>query len=285
MLLIQPLVLLSLAVVGIRLIALMGKPAPQFRHTFKAILLAYGLNNILPGRMGELAKISYLYESAQVPIAVGMAAILLERFMDVIFLGVLVMLGIWIFLKGTIPYSLLTLAMAFSVFLFFLVKNKKLLMRIVSKIPWKIMRQGLEDILKSMADRLKERALLKALFFGLTAWTLSYLTFALFLQINGANEIGFLGALAVFTGTTIGVAIPGAPGGIGTYEAGAVFALQRLGYGIEEALAIGITLHFSQILIPLTGSIFIILTEKIGVISLAKQTLIHKKSGFIDGLR
>lgn len=279
-LLVQPIIFLSLLMAMIRFLLLLGKPTPRFPFAFKAILLSYGLNNILPGRISELLKVSYLKEHVQLPIAVGLAAVLLERMMDILFLGFLALLSMWIFIGGSATQPLIILAVAFLGILVLLPRSENWGKWVGARIPWKFLSLGLEDVTKHTSSRLREGSFLTALPFGLASWFLSFLSVALFLQLNGVSSMGLLGALAVFTGVTVGVAVPLLPGGFGTYETGAVFVLEHLGYSLEKAFSIAIALHTSQILLCVVGSLIVSFTERVGILTLLKQgkALVQGKS-------
>ena len=271
-LLIQPMVLAGLFLVGIRFMFLLGKPAPKLYSTFKAIMLAYGLNCVIPGRIAELVKASYLRERAMVPFSVGVAAVLLERTMDIIFLGVMTLIGIGFLFPGSPPF-LLGLAPLLGGFLFSLTRKENFWRWVSALIPWRRLQKGVQDILRHSAARLRGADFFLAVLFGIAAWMLSFSTVALFLFLysDGSIPFDFWGSMAVFMAITIGVTIPVLPGGFGTYEAGAVFALGRLGYSFESALAMAVTLHLGQVLASVVGSMIILSQEKIGVATIFKQ--------------
>jgi uncharacterized membrane protein YbhN (UPF0104 family) len=110
-----------------------------------------------------------------------------------------------------------------------------------------------------------------ALLVTAAAWLLDFVTIALFFHAAGSIPLGLSGALLVFVATTIGGAIPALPGGLGTYEAAAVFSLKSLGYSFEEALALGFALHATLFCLPLISSLVIVTTEKIGIGALVRN--------------
>ena len=57
---VQPLVLLCLSMLALRLAILGRTPAAPFIPTFKAVMLAIGMNAIIPGRLAELLKPTFL---------------------------------------------------------------------------------------------------------------------------------------------------------------------------------------------------------------------------------
>ena len=270
-LLVQPLVFLCLLLAAVRFRVLLGNLPPPFHSVFKAVLLTYGLNNLLPGRVGELLKVSYLKEHARIPIPTGLAAVFLERLMDVFFLGCLALIGIAIFWKGMTFHPWVALILVALGLLFLILRWESLLTRLLSHLPWKSFRGGLEAWVQQVAKGIRERRFLKALPFGLAGWVFSFLLVALFLHFSGVIPLGNLEALAVFIGVTVGLAIPALPGGAGTYEAGAIFVLRQLEFPWEKALSIAVTLHLSQIIFILGGAFFVMATERMGLSGMIRQ--------------
>ena len=270
-LLVQPLVFLCLLMAAFRFRVLLGNPHPPFLSVFKAVLLTYGLNNLLPGRVGELLKVSYLKEHGRVPIPKGLAAVLMERVMDVLFLGSLTLIGIEIFWAGMTFQPWVALILVALGLLFLIPRWENLLARLLRRLPWGSFREGLEAWLQEVAKGIREHRFFKALPFGLAGWGFSFFLVALFLHFSGVIPLGRWEALAVFIGSTVGLAIPALPGGMGTYEAGAVFVLRQLGFPWEKALSIAVTLHLSQILFSVAGAVFVMATERMGLSGLIRQ--------------
>ena len=71
----QPLVLLCLSMLALRLAILARTPAVPFIPAFKAIMLAIGMNAVLPGRIAELLKPTFLMKQIVLPMSAGLAAV------------------------------------------------------------------------------------------------------------------------------------------------------------------------------------------------------------------
>lgn len=93
---------------------------------------------------------------------------------------------------------------------------------------------------------------------------------ALFLNLVGSIPIGLFGSLVVFVATVLGAAVPALSGGLGTYEAAAVFTLKGFGYSFEEALALALTVHVCLLSLSIVLTLIIVLTERIGLSALIK---------------
>lgn len=86
----QPVLALGYLLTATRLSLLAGNVA--LRHAFRAVIRCYGLNVIVPGRLSKLVKVAYLREHGKLPASVCLAAIVLERALHSLMLGILTML-------------------------------------------------------------------------------------------------------------------------------------------------------------------------------------------------
>ena len=281
-LMVQPIVLVGISIIAIRFSTLVAKPKPRFTHTFEAIILSYGFNNFIPGRISELLKATYLKDRAGIPIRISLAAIFLERMMDIV---ILCTLGLTVIILSFLYANLFVLIVPLAVVLFILIslpRFEQFLVNLISHMPWRRLKVFLGDFISQSSSRLKEGDFFIAAIFGLAGWAVSLVTVAFLVNLAGNIPIGPIGVLEVFVATTIGMAIPAIPGGFGTYEAGGVFVLTGFGYNLEEALAMAIALHFSQIIMSVVGSLFILAFHRVGLSSLVKQAIKFTKSDRID---
>ena len=96
---------------GLRLSFLTGGDLRP-RTGYAAFVLCIGLNNLLPAKLGELAKVAYMRRTGGIPLARGLSLVFLERFFDLNAALVLAMLASWIFggLAGALPLAVLVAA-------------------------------------------------------------------------------------------------------------------------------------------------------------------------------
>lgn len=261
---VQPIALAGLAVHAARLGILAGLPLTRPGRPLAALLVSQGLNLLLPGRVAEFFKASYLHTHANVPVSRGLAAVFLERSIDLVIVAGLALAGLtlfatdaplWSFVVGGSLLVLLALAP--------LLEEK--LARLVGRLPWPVAASLLERFCRHVSSIVRERVFLSALVLGVITWSLSLLNVYLFIQLAGSQPVDAKGVLVLFLATTIGGAIPGLPGGFGAYEAGAILALQPYGYEVGEALALGLAMHLAQFVIPLAGCAFILASERTGL--------------------
>lgn len=267
-LVVQPLILLCYLVLTERHVLLIGAPRIGLGVAFRAIVLSQGLNLVLPARLSELLKATYLRDHAGVPLSSGVSAVVLERSVDVLIVAALGVLGVILFFDRGDFASIAALGLVFAVAIIVLVRSPGLVLRLVHAVPSARLAGFLERTYQHFSATAATRAFWYALLLGAMAWGFSYINILVFLELAGSIPIGFSGALLVFVLTTLGGAIPALPGGLGTYEAAAVIALRSLGYSFDEALVLSLAMHAAQLILPFVMAALIMLTERTGLSSL-----------------
>lgn len=278
-LLVQPVSLLSLMAAGLRLGVLIQTPRTSAAAvSFKAVLLCYGANLLLPGHASEILKAAYLRDQAGVPLATGFAAIFLERVTDVLMLGLLVLVGVGL-LTLNVNWTLLVVAVIVIAGLMLAPRLQQPMVWLAGRMPWAASRGFVERFFTHVTIQLKNGSFYRAFALAALVWFLSYLQTAVFLPAAGSIPIGLSGALVVFVAGAAGGAIPALPGGFGTFEAAVVFALKSYGYSLEEALLIAVTLHASQLVVSVVGATVIVALERLGVAALIRDIVVALKQG------
>lgn len=264
----QPLILLCFVLVAIRLMFLVGNSSASFSFVFKAVVLGTGLNTVLPGRLSEIVKLSYLKKSLNLQMSACFAAVFLERLIDIIIVGTLGMATVGYVFFELNSINVFLFPSSAILFVFFI----PLLQRRIGLLDLKAKRNALLSfLLLSLyfaSKKIKNRAFLKGLVIGTAAWSFNFLSVVYFFFMANESYMGLEGALVVLIAIVIGGAVPVLPGGFGTFETAAVFVLVRYGYSYEKALAMAISLHLCCILLPFIGALIILLREQIGVIAL-----------------
>lgn len=267
-LVVQPIILSCFIVLAMRHALLIGSPRIGLGVAFRAIVLSQGLNLVLPVRLSELLKATYLRDHACVPLSSGVSAVVLERSVDVLIVSALGWLGVMQYFDRGNFASITALGLALAVAILVLVRSPWLVLRVVHALPSERLAGFLERTYRHFSATAGTRAFWYALLLGGMAWGLSYINILVFLELAGSIPIGFSGALLVFVLTTLGGAIPALPGGLGTYEAAAVIALRSLGYSFDEALVLSLAMHAAQLILPFVMAALIMLTERTGISSL-----------------
>lgn len=267
-LVVQPFILCCYFVLSVRHVLLIGAPRIGLGVASRAIVLSQGLNLVLPARLSELLKATYLRDHANVPLSSGVSAVVLERSVDVLIIAALGALGVILYFDRGNFTSIAVLGLVLAVTILVLVRSPGLVLRVVHALPSERLAGFLERTYRHFSATAGTRAFWYALLLGGVAWGLSYINILVFVELAGSVPIGFSGALLVFILTTLGGAIPALPGGLGTYEAAAVIALRSLGYSFDEALVLSLAMHAAQLILPFIMAVLIMLTERTGLSSL-----------------
>jgi len=154
-----------------------------------------------------------------------------------------------------------------------------LLKKLNVRLPGAAFHAFCENFLAHASMRIKGGSFVKALLVTAAAWLFDCVAIAFFFHAVGSIPLGLSGVLVVFVASTIGAAIPALPGGLGTYEAAAVFSLKSFGYSFEEALALSIALHVTMFIFPLLIALVIVTTEKIGITALVRNITSAARTG------
>ncbi|MEM7415347.1 MAG: lysylphosphatidylglycerol synthase transmembrane domain-containing protein [Gemmatimonadota bacterium] len=245
-------------------------PNTRLRSRFAGVSIGFMVNNVLPARLGEVAR-AYAFsrmEAVTAPAAFG--SLVVERFMDGVVL--LLFLVIPVFTPGFPEAEALSQGLGLAMFnlAIGLVLGILTVLVVMAALPkqfvWiaeqvtrlmpevmagKVM-SALTGILDAIAIMRDPKLLVLGFAWTLAFWTWHGLSFWLGMLAFGIDT-GFISA--IFTEAVVGfaVAVPSAPGFVGTFHAGASFALSTV-YGVSDpqALAFAFAYHFGG-WIPITA--------------------------------
>ncbi|MEO5372459.1 MAG: flippase-like domain-containing protein [Magnetococcus sp. DMHC-1] len=235
----------------------------KFPLSMQAVVLCLGLNNIFPAKLGELAKVSFLRQKADIPMSHGLGIVFWERFFD---LNAVLLFGVITAYLLDKSLLLVPLTMVVGIFWVFLVLNNyfpnisRLLLRL---IPLPTLKNFVAAILDHLQERFEWKFLWVLGWYTLLAWmAYSVMVFIFLLWIAGLN-LTVAQVAAVFVMSSIGVSLPSSPGGLGVYEAAIVLSLGWFGVAKETALVVGLAMHLLQMLPVIIGSLAILFATKL----------------------
>lgn len=210
------------------------------------------LNVMMPARLAEFAR-PYLLKRRGVPFSSVFGAVMVERFFDLS--GLLLLLAICLSRTPQIPpeYTnlgkLMFICLAGGYFVVFLALAKrdfveKILMKILSWLPERPA-GFLGAIMVKLLDGLSvmsniPRALL-IFCYSVAIWLLFSLMTYLFLRAFGI-EAPFLVAVTIQVFVCLGVALPSAPGFVGTFHVAVRYGLAL--FGVQAALSVPLATVF-----------------------------------------
>jgi glycosyltransferase 2 family protein len=253
---------------------------PSLKNTSIAVLIGYLTNLVFP-RAGELARSASLQKSENVPFDKSFGAVIAERIIDVLILGVLVLINLFLefgriqllfvdLFGNQNPTKLLAIVGGLILLgvlsLVIFQKNKERFLKIglIKKIFdfTEGLRSGLLSVLKIEKS---------AQFFVHTIfiWAMYYAsTYLLCKSVSLGDTLSFLSVLTILVMGSIGMAVP-TIGGIGSYHllVGKIVAL----YGLsnQDGISLATFLH------TMTGILFILV---FGLIAFIMSFLSTKKA-------
>jgi len=247
-----------------------GLPFPRF---FTVINIGYLLINVLPARLGDVARAYLLGALIGVSKARTLSTIIVERVTDVLvillFLATLVFImpvPDWVAQSGTLlAAGFVSLAVLLVLLARFRDTGLRLMHRIVRFVPW-LDREALWHLVDSLIDglvilRYWRPAL--ALFVGsIFIWLLSVLQFYSVMEAFGL-ALPITAAVLVLCVTALGMTVPSSPGYIGVWEYIIVLVLSLFGVDKSRALSCALVLHATVYLT----------TTALGVLSLWRESL------------
>ncbi|HNE83985.1 MAG TPA: lysylphosphatidylglycerol synthase transmembrane domain-containing protein [bacterium] len=224
---------------------------------FSNVSIGFMINNILPFRLGEIARGYILKKEHQISFTASMATVVVERVIDVISLltvfGVLVIIfpfPEWIKTAGMVVGAI---DLAAIIFMILLVKNTEATCRLVQS-----MISVFPDSLKQRVDRLL-RSFVSGITFTHALGTtvviamLSFLIWAVYtvsiwIMFKACNApelatLDLIDATIVMTFSSFAVMIPAAPGYVGTFHEVVKQSLMMFRVDREVALGFAIVIH------------------------------------------
>lgn len=265
---VQPLQLLIIFLSSVRFAVLAQGSLSQIYKFYQAYLLSVGLNTFVPGRLSEFIKISYLKEKAGIAGSASLAAMFLEKIADVFMLGLVILLGlgsVWMGINEKLIMLVTAVAMAIIVLL---PSIEKVTPVILEKLPGKKFHSIFRSAISEAVARVQGRDFLIAVGVSVIIWFGTFLQVWIVLKVLHGASLDIGEAVLIYSAMILGRAIPGLPGGIGTFEAAVVYAMTQIGFDFSVSLTTALTLHGSQLLIVTAISLVVLVRDGTGVKSI-----------------
>lgn len=230
----------------------------------KTFLLSMAVNNVVPAKLGELAKAFYLRRECGYSLSQSISMVFWERFFD---LNALLAMGLVVAFHFRLKMAFFPLAIGVSVIwacLFCVRKWPEKAERLIAFIPVERLREFIIEVKLQLVHGVTLRYLIVLGFYTALVWLLYAIPTLLIISWVAGLKLTMGQILAVFILSSLGMAMPSTPGSVGVFEAAIVFGLNGLFHVDKElALAIGLLIHMMQY-IPTTA---------LGLVVLAKSGL------------
>jgi glycosyltransferase 2 family protein len=245
-----------------------------YSQVFFTVNEGYLLNNILPFRLGEVARALLLSQKASLSFWEVFPTIVIERILDLAF-------AVGLFLS-TLPFVAVSMigadrarqlafvtgmvVFAGLIGLYLLARNRAWAVaqyhRLARRWPIfsKIGGQSVETFFTGLSVLTDARLFILACFYIFLNWMIALGQYYLFMRAF-IPDAHFLWAAFTLGAAALGFAAPSSPGAVGVYEAVVVGALAVFGIPADIALAFALVAHLTQYII----------TSVLGAIGLARD--------------
>lgn len=219
-------------------------------------------NMILPARLGELVR-PYLLQQKGASFSSVFGSVMVERFFDLS--GLLLLLGVVLLKTPNAPpkfsflgtFLLVCLILGYTIVLIILTKRAKAMSffnRIFSLLPSKA-GTFIQGVFEKLIDGLGIMASPKQAFviflYSVFLWLLFSSTTYLFM-LAFSIDAPFLVAVTIQLFIALGVALPSAPGFIGTFHAACRYALALFGIGAIVAVSFATVYHLFSLVVSIS---------------------------------
>jgi uncharacterized membrane protein YbhN (UPF0104 family) len=219
-----------------------------------ASLLSIGGNMFLPARGGDLLRVHYSHVAGQVSHATALSRLLIEKIVDLITIALIGALAVLLlsrsgenvnsYFLGAALAGVLAVAGAILLVKF----GSAFLLRWLHRVFGLIGRserieRNLTHLIQDIGQKLTLSLTLKPGLLTITMWLAVYVpSYMLISRMVGVN-LAYHEAMLVLFAAALGLMIPAAPSGIGTFHASVVSAFLFLGRPAAEGLLVGTAIH------------------------------------------
>jgi uncharacterized protein (TIRG00374 family) len=251
---------------------------------FRTLVIGLMINDLLPFRLGEVARVVLLARNAAVPAGVSLASIVVERVFDGAALTLLLATGIllsgergWLLQLAVGSTALFAVATGVLLWAALCPRPARRLGYIVAGLaPQRAggkLRRLVDGMLAGLAPLAHWSVVLPVLGLSIIAWTieaLMYLTIMVGFQVPGGLAAAFVGTAAA----NLASLVPGAPGYVGTFD----LALREVLVGMFDASAAAATsytivVHLTLIVPVVLVGLFFLWRENVSLPELGRHHL------------
>lgn len=239
-----------------------------FRPRLAATFIGFAVNNILPARLGEFARVYSLGKVTPVPVASAFATLVIERLFDGIVLVALLFLamaapgfpaggegGLGV-QSAALGVALVMLGIGASLYFAVVapVRAARYAKAITGRLPHRL-RDPVTSALRSFATGLgvlrSPRLFVVSAVLAVVQWVALAFSFLFAFRAFGIDQVPFSGAIFLQSLISLAVAVPSSPGFFGPFEAASRIGLAMWDVPAGQAISFAIGFHIGGF-IPVT---------------------------------
>lgn len=228
---------------------LLPSGALEGKRAFAVTAGGFFLNNILPLRAGEAARLLWTCRDAGLSVPAVGAVLVVDRVMDMLALATLGLLAASGF--PSLRHAGLSLgagALCAAAVLWGLARRPDAALALAARagLPAKL-QSWMAEVARGSAPLARPTVFVGLYVLSLAFWSMNIGALSLLSGMFGLN-LSWLLAAALMLSFAFGAALPSAPGYVGTMEAAGVAFLSAAGHAPSQSLPFILTLHLAQIL-------------------------------------
>ncbi len=226
------------------------RPAGQVSvyDAFASTAIGFGANTVLPFRLGEIVRPVLLGRKARIGMMAAFSSVVLERIFDMgLIIGCFLIVSL---VYPDLPAGLRVSALGLAagallglVVMFVVQRNRALVEHVLGVLPTGIerrLRPMVESFLNGLGAIDQPSSFLTVVAYSIYLWGAIVTTFLFGFLALDVPIPHLAGSLATMVIVAVFVALPQAPGFVGTWQAGCVLALGL--FGVPQETAVGFSL-------------------------------------------
>jgi uncharacterized protein (TIRG00374 family) len=236
--------------------------AVTFRRALTTTVVGLGANMVLPARGGDLLRAYHSAHHAGAGVHLVIARLFLEKLLDlatvlVVGTAALILLGVHREHRAVV-ISALAIAAALTLGLL-LVRTHSAWLASTMRAMLSTMRLGLiydrhlHRLLQELSEGIALRRLAGPTLVSLAMWSIAYAAAYIACAEMVGVPLTYLESLVLLVAASVGLAIPAAPSGLGTFHAAVASGFVLLGRPLSEGVLVAVAIHgcfFIIFLIP-----------------------------------
>jgi uncharacterized protein (TIRG00374 family) len=246
------LILLSVTLCSFRWSRIIGAGV-RFRETFVALLIGLFVNNVLPARIGEIARGYVLSRKKGLSLTYSLSTVFLDRFFDLVGLLILTFL---FFPKHSLPAAVsqglyvLVLLLTLCIVVIIVLGREKIAGRVAERLA-RIKKPVFARLAKRILEVQENLSRINSfpnlvyliLISSITWFSMSVALYVVTLMLGVSVEFGCIPFVCALL--NMGLTLPSSPGYVGVYQFLLVYLLSIFGVPKHEGFTISILYHAS----------------------------------------